>query len=156
MSRDGINKHIEVFEHWRKGGTVLVSLRNTTMNTWEKWKERTDPLFFSTQARYLINDEYVKLRKALADGKSIQYNTSCNVNDSWEDLSLAHIFSGPISNYRIKPDTFTKRTTYINDGTGKVIFEEEEKVTEIPCVYLKKLTEIEGDAVRNMFDKYGL
>lgn len=52
----------------------------------------------------IINDEYVELRRALAEGKTVQYSPdNC---ETWLDLdSNAKInFRWPLQNYRINPE----------------------------------------------------
>mgnify|MGYP003608277019 CR=1 FL=1 len=61
----------------------------------------------------IINDEYVELRKALAEGKTLQLNEAKKFDDNtkgWKDLTIndrllgdsKHLF--PVDYYRIKPE----------------------------------------------------
>ena len=59
--------------------------------------------------------EYIPLIQALADGKTIQLNTS----NKWVDLSFAMSFDRDPDQYRIKPEPIEVKL-WVNDETGEV------------------------------------
>lgn len=97
MNKELILKYKKEFEHWLQGGELLFKHRNSTA-WWTDvyWAYSTDYI----QA-VIINDEYKEFRKALAEGKTIQFKTEdCG---TWEDTNEPK-FSQPITSYRIKPE----------------------------------------------------
>jgi len=93
MTKEQVKKHGKVIKWFcdnsSKGVYKLTSIG---------WKQVFEPNFYPTD-KYVQNDEYVEFRKALADGKLIQYLNG----HTWVDISIA-AFSLPVENYRIKPD----------------------------------------------------
>lgn len=65
---------------------------------------------WDTVCKYVQNDEYAELRKAQADGKTIQYNNTPHITiENWIDInskltSGVKNFTYPCQSYRIKPD----------------------------------------------------
>lgn len=143
MTRDRINKHIEVFEHWRNGGDVLVSSKRNSDGT-RIWRDVINPSWYM-DCIYIQKDKYVEIRRAFAEGKTIQY---CTISELWNDIASKELPDSLFNSkykLRIKPDTFTKKTIYINDGTGEVIFEKEEKATEVEVEKLRAKKAIRDD-----------
>ena len=114
MNKELNKKYKPEFEHWLNGGKLLV--RFTTAKNPYKWyniEEDFDAKSWNGHygAQYIIYDEYVELRKALAEGKTIQLDEAKKFSDStrgWVDLSCeslgisTHLF--PVNYYRIKPE----------------------------------------------------
>ena len=113
MNKELIKKYKAEFEYWLNGGEVLYFY-------WEDWFSSTfnQKIIFNHPnpddvKYYIINDEFVEIRKALAEGKTIQFNFgNFGVNKEdflnvWKDLNL-HI--GILAdrttpkNYRVKPE----------------------------------------------------
>ena len=108
MNKELINKYKHEFDHWLNEGSVLI---NSDLGWCPIATEFTWGCNISVNALFIINDEYVELRKALAEGKTIQLNEAEKFADSnrgWVDLSCkslgksTHLF--PVNYYRIKPD----------------------------------------------------
>ena len=113
MNKELIKKYKKEFDHWINGGSLCI-YRTDTEEFWEpttifNW----DPENPETVV-YLINDEYVEFRKAIIEGKTIQYydcvfqHELCVNLDKydWIDLSIAtssFTFSDKLK-YRIKPE----------------------------------------------------
>ena len=113
MNKEIINKYKPEFEHWLNGGSLCI-YRTDTKQFWEpttifNW----DPENPKTVV-YLINDEYVEFRKALAEGKTIQiydvikqHITNPNLDEyGWRDFksfTQSSPFSKSVGCYRIKP-----------------------------------------------------
>lgn len=118
MNKELIKQYKTEFDYWLNGGKLLarrgISDPNDGDCSYTIWYEigqegwDIDKVFnYSLEydkVQIVLDDEYVEFRKALAEGKTVQYDVSCNINKAWENLSLAHKFSGPLSNYRIKPE----------------------------------------------------
>lgn len=118
MNKELIKQYKAEFDYWLNGGKLLarrwISDPNDGDYSYTIWYEigqegwDIDKIFnYSLEydkVQIVIDDKYVEFRKALAEGKTVQYDVSCNINKAWENLSLAHKFSGPTSNYRIKPE----------------------------------------------------
>lgn len=97
MNKELINKYKHEFDHWLNEGKVLHKHANS--NYWciyEPWDYSPDYV-----TAIIINDEYVELRKALAEGKAIEYlGQSSNV---WHEVQESDFNLHPTC-YRIKPD----------------------------------------------------
>jgi len=100
MTKKQWDKHKEViqwfYEQPEKSVKVWFKNPNDT-----KWRLTSNP-HWSLNSQYVINDEYAGFRKALADGKTLQYYVDCMVG--WQDVTN---FDNPIKgpeNYRIKPE----------------------------------------------------
>lgn len=103
MNKELILEYKKEFEHWLKGGKILHLNIIDTLD----WKDIycddiwLDTCITSYKKLIIINDEYVEFRKALAEGKTIQFKTEdCG---TWEDTNEPK-FSQPITSYRIKPE----------------------------------------------------
>ena len=113
MNKQLIITYFEEFKHWLNGGEVLFFY-------WEDWYSSTynPEMVFNHISPddvkyYVINDKFVEIRKALAEGKTVQYNFgNYGINrkdfpDSWKDLdqSIGILADRACSeNYRIKPE----------------------------------------------------
>ena len=100
MNKKIINKYKAEFDYWLNGGSLCI-YRTDTEEFWEpttilNW----DPSKPET-ILYIINDKYVEFRKALAEGKVIEYlGQSSNV---WHEVQEPDFNLHPTC-YRIKPD----------------------------------------------------
>lgn len=101
MNKQLINKYKPEFDHWLNEGSLLMSNKNTkvwitlTNNTWTCTAPSVDHLLI------VINDEYVEFRKALTEGKTIEYfGQTSNV---WHEVPEPNFVLHPTC-YRIKPD----------------------------------------------------
>ena len=113
MNKELIKKYKKEFDYWLNGGEVLFFY-------WEDWYSSTcnPEMVFNHISPddvkyYIINDEFVEIRKALAEGKTIQYNFGnygINKKDfpnKWKDLdqSIGILADRACpENYRIKPE----------------------------------------------------
>jgi hypothetical protein len=91
------------FDHWLNGGKLLC-YTEVEGPYYEVTDEKWD---FVCNIGFIINDEYVEFRKALAEGKTIQYKTAhCNWIDYIDNKgNPCNIFgTGGTYSYRIKPD----------------------------------------------------
>jgi len=69
----------------------------------EEWRLTKNPIFYYTQ-QYVENDEYAEFRKALADGKTVQYIFRKGTSDEhYRNVESKELNLHP-SYYRIKPD----------------------------------------------------
>ena len=101
MNKQLINKYKPEFDHWLNEGKLLMSNKNTkvwitlTVNTWTCTAPSVDHLLI------VINDGYVEFRKALTEGKTIEYfGQTSNV---WREVTEPDFNLHPTC-YRIKPD----------------------------------------------------
>jgi hypothetical protein len=114
MNKELIKKYKAEFDYWLNGGSLCI-YRTDTEQFWEpttilNW----DPVTPETVV-YIINDKYVKFRKALAEGKTIQiydvikqHISNPNLDEyGWRDfksLTQSSAFYKSVDNYRIKPE----------------------------------------------------
>lgn len=97
MNKELINKYKPEFDHWLNEGDILY--KHTNSNAW--WNEEPWSYSSSYVTAIIINDEYVELRKALAEGKTIEYlGQSSNL---WHEVPEPDFNLHPTC-YRIKPD----------------------------------------------------
>ena len=100
MTRAGYQKHKDVIDWFytnRNKSPVLI-------NKYGEWVETDDP-DFSEDDDYLINDDYVEIRKAIYKGKKIEYH-DIDYN-KWRDLNLTdpnRFFIYISYRYRIKEE----------------------------------------------------
>ena len=117
MNRELIKQYKAEFDHWLDGGTLLARRWVIDDNDgdasytiwypidsafWEAEKIFNTSLEYD-KTQFVINDEYVEFRKALAEGKTIQYYVDGFVG--WQDVTSVadHPMKGA-NQYRIKPD----------------------------------------------------
>lgn len=107
MNKELINKYKSEFDHWLNGGKLLC-YTEVDGPYYEVTDEKWD---FIYDIGFIINDEFVEFRKALAKGKTIQLNEAEKFADSnrgWVDLSCKSLGESinlfPVNYYRIKPD----------------------------------------------------
>ena len=121
MNKELIKKYKAEFEHWLNGGELLYSYIDDKF-LWKSMDEidkniypicKRNPFQISEYHIIIINDEFVEIRKALAEGKTVQYNFgNYGINrkdfpDSWKDLdqSIGILADRACpENYRTKPE----------------------------------------------------
>lgn len=101
MNKELIKKYQTEFDHWLNGGELLTSIDKIN------WEDVTDNNSWSNIDRvYIINDEYVEFRKALAEGKIIQQQDY--YSKEWIDMKTDKFHGASDTQYegvyRIKPD----------------------------------------------------
>lgn len=112
MNKELINKYKPEFDHWLNGGSVLI---NSDLGWCPIATEFTWSCNISVNALFVINDEYVEFRKALAEGKIIQIYDAIYQHEydpsldrfGWKDFksfTASSSFSKTPDLYRIKPD----------------------------------------------------
>ena len=99
MNKQLINKYKHEFNHWLNGGSILIKsdLGWCPIATEFAWSCN-----ISVDALLVINDEYVEIRKALAEGETIQINNSNP--ETWIDIDTDKLAHYNPSFLRIKPD----------------------------------------------------
>ena len=119
MNRELIKKYKKEFDYWIDNPDNLLFKSNIDKESkWRKFDDSGDDWtwthHYNDKVQIVINDEYVEFRKALAEGKTIQYydcvfqHELCVNLDKydWIDLSIAtssFTFSDKLK-YRIKPE----------------------------------------------------
>ena len=101
MNKELINKYKAEFDHWLNGGKLLQKQINLVIPPeWEEFEEDWEwPI---DELAVIINDDYAEFRKALAEGKTIEYlEQSSNV--LWHEVQEPDFNLHPTC-YRIKPD----------------------------------------------------
>lgn len=122
MNKELIKTYFEEFKHWLDGGNVQTFYIKDDEPKWitdEECIEYEGHDNFShimqnslepEDVLIIIDDEYIHLRSALAEGKTIQLDEAAKFSDpnrGWVDLSCksfgssTHLF--PVNYYRIKP-----------------------------------------------------
>ena len=96
MNKELINKYKPEFDHWLNDGELLLY---DIVDGWQLLQD--DSVFNSQFSTIVINDEFVEFRKALAEGKVIEYlGQSSNL---WHEVPEPDFILHP-TYYRIKPD----------------------------------------------------
>lgn len=97
MNKELIKKYKNEFNHWLEEGKILYKHKHSiAWWTNDCWNYSSDYV----QA-IIINDDFVEFRKALAEGKTIQFNNA----GIWKDIKFIVIGQDETpSNYRIKPE----------------------------------------------------
>ena len=100
MNKELIKKYKAEFDHWLNGGELLSKHPDET-----NWYLVTVVLWNCPKMQYIINDEYVEFRQALAEGKTIQYNPLLTSHNRWDDIKkFKPTRDCTVANYRIKPE----------------------------------------------------
>jgi len=114
MTKEQIKKHGKVIKWFcdnpEKGVWVKISNR---------WEQTIEPAF-NPKLIYIQNDEYVELRKALAEGKTVQLDNQFGYDSSklksW--IKVDEIYNHiPIAHYRVKLNSKNgmKMSKYLDD-----------------------------------------
>ena len=112
MNKELIKKYKVEFDYWCEGDTLLVS------DKYEKrWITLTENIWLNGSSENLLiirDDEYVEFRKALAEGKTIQYYECVEQHETYEILDKYDWLDWKSANpsvsfsknlmYRIKPE----------------------------------------------------
>jgi hypothetical protein len=87
MNKELILKYKKEFDYWVNGGKILMHYGNKWLPVAldAKWEFFVSDLEEMRSFGYVIADEYVKFRKALAEGKTIQ----CNAREEQNDITYA-------------------------------------------------------------------
>ena len=117
MNKELIKTYKAEFDHWLNGGTLLYRCFNYIEQEFTAWEKCNAGFSWNTSGIHtpciIINDEYVEFRKALAEGKTVQYNFGnhgINKRDflnKWKDLDISIGILADRAcpeNYRIKPE----------------------------------------------------
>ena len=114
MNKKLIITYFEEFKYWLNGGKILS--KNTLLAEWSDtqsediWRIPDEDI---SKVLIVIDDEYIDYRKALIEGKTVQYNFGnygINKKDFpniWKDLDLSIGILAERAcpeNYRIKPE----------------------------------------------------
>ena len=100
MNKQLIKKYKAEFDHWLDGGKLQAKFVN------DPWEEAPEDIFSYHMVNFIlvIDDEYVELRKALIEGKTIQYYVDSFMG--WQDctnqISPSRQFLVHPTKYRIK------------------------------------------------------
>lgn len=131
MRKETIIKYEKEFIAWCKGESVLLgaptSMHDRTL-IWREVRDFNDWKHLDTV--YVLNDSYSIYRKALAEGKTLQYNfgnfgtDKKDFPDSWKDLDLSIGILADRAcpeNYRVKPEEpkFKVGDWVIHNGVAK-------------------------------------
>lgn len=140
MNKELIKEYKSEFDYLLNGGNLVVLMENSISGYdniyWNYDDDDSSRWFNLVQPEHvftiLINDAYFPYRKALAEGKIVEYLVP---NQPWQVLQPPVTSGGwiwdsvPISNYRIKPDApkfkagdwvrFTDTPTQIEQYNGK-------------------------------------
>lgn len=99
MNKELIKKYKTEFDHWLYGGKLQVKFVN------DPWEEAPEDIFSYNAVNFVlvIDDEYIEFRKALVEGKAIEYQ---NWVGNWFDLIENNLkFENiDLSRLRIKPE----------------------------------------------------
>lgn len=87
MNKALVKKYKKEFDHWLNDGTLLMANKNIkswitlTNNTWDVEENFINDLLI------VINDEYAEFRKALAEGKTVEYMTR-TIPEKWSEVPI--------------------------------------------------------------------
>lgn len=119
MNKELIKQYKAEFDHWLNGGKVisLFRFKGNEIYQWSLPSNGKDDccgpfLTVNDMTEYkaiIICDDYIEFRKALAEGKTIQYQSIEVLEfgrelEVWKDINPANIAQYHISLLRIKPD----------------------------------------------------
>lgn len=117
MNKELIKKYKAEFDHWLNGGKILYASYDLDEKNYSAWYELHHDCKWdynnAYRFKFIINDAFVEFRKALAEGKTLQYNFGnfgTNKKDfpnTWKDLDLSIGILADRAcpeNYRIKPE----------------------------------------------------
>lgn len=118
MNKALILKYKTEFDYWLNGGNVQVYYKKDDEPKWltdEECIEYEGHDNFSHIIRnslepedvlIIIDDEYIEFRKALAEGKIVEFKHPQVGYDEWEIVTPEHLFQSIVSGreYRIKPE----------------------------------------------------
>jgi len=130
MTREKYLKYREIIDWFYtqpNGAKVWCKENNNT------WFLTDDPKWF-VHNKYVINDEYAELRKAIAEGKTIQHleevispygvvQDRSGIKEKWVDTVLSPNFTLKIDikKYRVKPEEYElKENDFIRTKDGKI------------------------------------
>lgn len=109
MNKELIKKYKTEFDHWLNGGKILMHYGKWIPVTLDaKWEFFMSDLEKMRSFGYIIDDEYVEFRKALAEGKTIEvlhYTWYKELDQNpWRLFAIGlNNFDKPAESYRIKP-----------------------------------------------------
>jgi molybdopterin converting factor small subunit len=109
MNRELIKKYKKEFDYWLDNPDNLLFKSNIDKESkWRKFDDSGDDWtwthHYNDKVKIVINDEYVEFRKALAEGKTIQFLQGIKNNTEWIDADESY-FNGCGTNYlRVKQD----------------------------------------------------
>ena len=127
MIKELIKKYKPEFDHWMNGGTLLYrhfDYKKQEFNLWEVCDEgflwNVRPI---KHPCIIINDEYVELRKALAEGKIVEVAIDHNDIDGyiWKSVEDDEFHHFNIDEIRIKPENQNRKDQDGNKNTKKFI-----------------------------------
>lgn len=111
MNKELIKKYKKEFDYWLSGGEILKAswdFEDSKMSAWyQVYYDETWDFSNVYDYKFIIDDEFAEFRKALAEGKIIQYKT---VNCDWIDYtddkgdSCSVFDNGDVYTYRVKPE----------------------------------------------------
>ena len=159
MNKELIKKYKAEFEHWINEGNVQAFYKNDDEPKWWSDKESTnydgDDNFSHIIENSLglddvlivIDDECIEFRKALAEGKTVQYNFgNYGINrkdfpNTWKDLDpTIGILRACPENYRIKPEEPKfKVGDWVRDKTSK-----QHTIKKVTSVYSDSVTVVDS------------
>ena len=103
MNKELIKKYKKEFDYWLEGGEILKAswdFDSNELSCWYHVKHDSDWNFLNIyEYKFIINDEYVELRKAQAEGKQNRLLTHTNI---WIDIDNI-LDKFPVELHRIKP-----------------------------------------------------
>lgn len=86
MNKALINKYKTEFDHWLKDGKLLYNCGQTWIECLKSFRWDND---IRNDLQFIINDEYVEFRKALAEGKIVEVLTDAtNINRTYWDATV--------------------------------------------------------------------
>lgn len=115
MDKNTIKENKREFDFWLEDGEVLYRYKNEEHHSDLGWMKMSDGVnFFSSNCIYIMNDSAVEFRKAIVDGKKIEFRTlveqdeKSNVDNDvyeWKVLNICNkkdfAFNENLSDYRI-------------------------------------------------------
>lgn len=110
MNTELIKKYKAEFTYWLNGGSVLLGIRDSITSIIKWYPSVTDPFeeeSTSGELLVIINDDYCIYRKALAEGKIVEFRHEKMGFEDWTIVNEEHIFQNVVKGreYRIKPES---------------------------------------------------
>lgn len=126
LQKEEIKRNLTAFNYWLQDSGDLLYRKRNTDGKFSEWKLSLSPFSspFEDGAEYIINDELVEFRKALAEGKTIQYNPLLNYHNRWDNITGTHnsVLSATKDNYRFLPEVEFKIGDWIRNNSSGTVF----------------------------------
>jgi len=147
MNREIIKNNEEAFIHWVKNGqfSVLYRYRNDLTDKFNEWEviSTLNPMeavlnLYNKDIQFVINDDYVHLRKAEKDGAKIRYLKSDTRDNLWNPCKgPANFGLRPVDHWEIYIEPIKPGTVYKFKGLTTICLITKADEATLDCIVLQ-------------------